>query len=140
MDTTPSDSSKPRVRDEKNKARVMGNAPSNLSMVSARKAKSIMANGPFSRLCRIAPLRTLYARFGNVEKTARKPGEDQVAHAADDVEREVLARGARRHLAGAHQLHQPNHRNQRGVFQAHLPDVAQARQCVAPDLRDQHPA
>ncbi len=68
------------------------------------------------------------------------PVISEIQHAARDEEQEVLVGRTGRHLAGAQQLGETGDRDQRGILQAQLPDVADAGQREAQHLRDQDAA
>ncbi|KAH0439811.1 hypothetical protein KCU90_g3022, partial [Aureobasidium melanogenum] len=81
-----------------------------------------------------------HARFRAVEDPVRDAGHQQIQRAAHHEEREVLVCRTRRHLAHAQQFGEPRDGNQRRVFQAQLPDIADARQRETQHLRNQNAA
>src|SRR5690349_20187409 len=111
----------PKKIDSENRISVVGTALSRVTIVEARKVKSIVVSLRLAHgRCRHA---AVGAPFRAVENAIRKAGQDQIETAAGDEEEEVLPCRARRHLAGAHQFGKAGDGDQRRILEAELPDV-----------------
>src|SRR5271163_5221344 len=96
--------------------------------VATTKPGSIRSPLPAAQAARRASL-------GKVEEAVGEGGQDEIKHAAGEIEDERLTGGTGRDLADAHQLGEAGDGDERGILQSDLPEIAQARNCETQHLR-----
>src|SRR3954447_22587659 len=106
--------------------KVSGTPSMSLTKVSAMKARSTLSSPPQAAHGII---------LGALEAPGRDGGDQEIEPRRRDVERERLVGGAAPDCRLAQELDEPRDRDQRRLLQDELPDVAEARNCVAQHLR-----